>query len=109
MRTLLKLAATSVAAASLLLGTLVAPAAAATGSPLDVVSVTVKPSYGGAAVAERTKYYRVTTKAKIGSLDDWADIYGDVYRGSKKVASGVDLGYAYPGGKSLTAYLEAKS
>ncbi|WP_277212050.1 hypothetical protein [Isoptericola croceus] len=109
MRSILRLAATSVAAASLLLGTLVAPAAASTGSPIDVTSVTVKPSYGGVAIYEKTKYYRITTKAKVGTLDGWADIYGDVYRGSKKVASAVDLGYAYSGGQNLSTYLPAKS
>lgn len=109
MRTALKLAATTVAAASLLLGGLVAPASAATSSPVNVTSVSVKPSYGGAAISSKTKYYRITTKAKISGLDGWADIYGDVYRGSKRVASKVDLGYAYPGGKNLTGYLTAKS
>lgn len=109
MRALFRLAVTTVAAASFLVGTAVLPASAATGSPIDVTSVSVKPSYGGNAIAEKTKYYRVTTKAKVGTLDGWADIYGDVYRGSKRVASKVDLGYAYSGGKNLTAYLEAKS
>ncbi|MCK0118423.1 hypothetical protein BCE75_101259 [Isoptericola sp. CG 20/1183] len=108
MRALLRLAATSVAAASLLLGTLVAPAAAA-GSPIDVTSVSVKPSYDGAAISAKTKYYQFTTRARVGTLTGWADIYGDVYRGSKKVASKVDLGYAYSGGKSLTGYIKAKS
>ncbi|GAA1982087.1 hypothetical protein GCM10009718_19030 [Isoptericola halotolerans] len=110
MRALLKVAATTVAATSLLIGGLVAPASAAPSTPIDVVSVTVKPSYGGAAINSKTKYYQITTKVKkVGKVDGWVDVYGDVYRGSKKVASKIDLGYAYSGGQNFTEYLLAKS
>ncbi|PFG44812.1 hypothetical protein ATJ88_3549 [Isoptericola jiangsuensis] len=108
MRSLVRLAATSVAAASLLLGTLVAPASAAT-SPINVTSVTVKASYGGPAIAEKTKYYQYTTKATGTVTEGWVDIVGDVYRGSTKVASNIGLGYAYSGGKDYTGYITAKN
>ncbi|ANC32137.1 hypothetical protein [Isoptericola dokdonensis] len=108
MRSLVRLAATSVAAASLLLGTLVAPAAAAT-SPINVTSVSIKASYGGPAISAKTKYYEFTTKASGSVSQGWVDIVGDVYRGSTKVASNIELGYVYSGGKDLTGYVLAKN
>ncbi|WP_402469627.1 hypothetical protein [Isoptericola aurantiacus] len=103
MRALLKLAATGVAAASLLLGTAVLPASAAD-KPVNVTSVKVKPSNGSNGVSAKTKSYRVITKAKISGLDSTATIYANVYRGSKKVKSKVEIGWVSPNYDYLSGY-----
>ncbi|MFE7404820.1 hypothetical protein [Isoptericola sp. NPDC057559] len=117
MRILSKLAVTTVAAASLLLGTAVAPATAtaATGPAIDVTSVKVTPSNGRYAINYKTKGYDVRTTVKVGDLSGfgkywWADIYADVYKGSQRVASKAKLGVvASQNYKSLDQYLEAKN
>ncbi|MGF0114715.1 hypothetical protein ACQFYA_00125 [Promicromonospora sp. Marseille-Q5078] len=111
MRLLSKLAVTTVAAASLLLGTAVVPASAATAPPINVTSVKVTPSYGGKAIGATTKGYYVTTKVSLGDLRAWgpvwwADVYADVYLGSKRVNSKrVQIGYLSSSGKGgLSSY-----
>jgi len=100
MRLLSKLAVTTVAAASLLLGTAVAPATAATAPVIDVTSIKVTPSDGAYAIASKTKYYNVRTTVKLGDIAKaygdywWVDLYADVYSGSKRVNSKrVQIGY----------------
>ncbi|MFC8598952.1 MULTISPECIES: hypothetical protein [unclassified Isoptericola] len=115
MRLLSKLAVTTVAAASLLLGTAVVPASAATAPPINVTSIKVTPSNGSIATNSATKYYDVRTAVKVGDVSAWgeywwADIYADVYRGSHRVASRVKLGVvASQNYKSLDGYIVAKN
>lgn len=115
MRILSKLAVTTVAAASLLLGTAVAPATAATAPAIDVTSIKVTPSNGSTGTNSATKYYDVHTSVKLGNLSGygqywWADISADVYRGSTRVAKNLDLGsVASQNYKSLDTYIAAKS
>ncbi|MFD6176853.1 MULTISPECIES: hypothetical protein [unclassified Isoptericola] len=115
MRLLSKLAVTTVAAASLLLGTAVAPATAATAPAIDVTSVKVTPSNGTYAINYKTKGYNVRTTVKVGDVSSWgeywwADVYADVYKGSQRVASKVKLGVvASQNYKSLNGYITAKN
>ncbi|MFD1826025.1 MULTISPECIES: hypothetical protein [Mumia] len=116
MKTLLKSAAVTMTGAALVFsGALLAPASAAiditpqsanarsAAGPLDISRINVGYSYGGSAINASTKTVKVGTVGQVvnGALLGQygnAKVYADVYRGSTKLQSNLQIAYVSSSG-----------